>query len=141
MRDAKYFTVSEANRTLPLLKRIVADIVADYRRWRERVHQYELVSGVATGAHGETPEQRALRTEIDEMAHRINAYIEELSQIGCILKGFDDGLVDFHSKRDDRDVFLCWKLGEPAVQHWHELDAGYAGRQPLVPQPVPGDSQ
>jgi hypothetical protein len=141
MGDERYFTVEEANSTLPLVKRIVADIVADYEGWRERVRKFELISGGVTSAEGETPEQAALRQEVDEAARRISGYVEELSQIGCVLKGFDDGLVDFYSKREGRDVFLCWKLGEDAVEHWHEIDAGFAGRMPLVPETVAGDSE
>ena len=54
-----------------------------------------------------------------------------------------EGLVDFPSRLDGRTVFLCWRLGEPEVLHWHELDAGFAGRQPLVAGSVadgPGDT-
>jgi hypothetical protein len=141
MGDEKYFTVEEANRTLPLVKRIVADVVADYEAWRERVRKYELISGGVTAKQGESPEQAALREEVDELARRISGYVEELSQIGCVLKGFDDGLVDFHGKREGRDIFLCWKLGEDVVEHWHELDTGFAGRMPLVPETVAGEPE
>ncbi len=127
----KYFTIEQANRTLPLVKRIVSDILKDYDLWRDRVRKYELLSAGTTEESGESPEQVALREEVDEAAHRINGYIEELTQIGCVFKGFDQGLVDFYSKRDDRDVFLCWKYGEPAVEYWHELEGGFAGRQRL----------
>ncbi len=127
----KHFTVEQANKTLPLVERIVADILGDHDTWRDRMGQYELLSAGTTGASGETPEQIALRKEIDDAAHRIDGYMEELSQIGCIFKGFEQGLVDFYSKQDGRDVFLCWKHGEPAVAHWHELEGGFSGRQPV----------
>lgn len=133
----KYFTIEEANKTLPLVKRIVSDILKDYDLWRDTVRKYELLSAGATEESGESPEQIALREEVDEAAHRINGYIEELTQIGCVFKGFDQGLVDFYSKRDDRDVFLCWKYGEPAVEHWHELEGGFAGRKPLEAEFTP----
>lgn len=137
---AKYFTVEQANKTLPLVERIVADIRADYDIWRDRMRRYELLSAEATDTSGEAPEQIALREEVDAVAHRINGYMEELSQIGCIFKGFDTGLVDFHGTRDGRDIYFCWKYGEPAVSHWHELDAGYSGRQPLEHEPISEDS-
>ena len=127
----KYFTVEEANKTLPLVKRIVSDILEDYAAWRDRMHKYELLSAGTTEESGESPEQVALREDVDEAAHRINGYMEELTQIGCVFKGFEQGLVDFYSKRDDRDVFLCWKHGEAAVEYWHELEGGFAGRQPV----------
>ncbi len=127
----KYFTVEQANNTLPLVKRVVADILNDYRVWRDLMRQFELLSADATGETGESEEQMALRTQVDDAAHRINSYMDELAQIGCVFKGFEQGLVDFHSKRDDRDVLLCWKHGEPAVEHWHELEGGFDGRQPV----------
>ena len=50
-------------------------------------------------------------------------------------------MVDFHSRIEGRDVFLCWRLGEEEITHWHELDAGFAGRQELVPELVQGGSE
>ena len=127
----KYFTLEEANRTLPLVKRIVRDIVEEYRRWKEHVFRYELVAASSTADRGESEEQVALRGEVDRSAQRINNFVEELARVGCVFKGFDEGLVDFYSKRDDRDIFLCWKLGEDALAYWHEVDTGFSGRQPL----------
>lgn len=127
----KYFTIDEANSTLPYVRRIVEDIVEQYSAWRDAIHRYEIMAAGSTSDEGETQEQVALRTEVDAIAQRINLFIDELAGVGCIFKGFEGGLVDFHSRMDDRDVFLCWKLGEPAVAHWHELDGGFAGRQPL----------
>ncbi len=49
-----------------------------------------------------------------------------------MLKGFEVGLVDFYSLREDRPIFLCWKLGEERITHWHETDSGFAGRQPIA---------
>ncbi len=126
-----YFTVAQANKTLPLVKRIVADILEDYGVWRDLMRQFELLSADATDETGESEEQKALRTQVDDAAHRINSYMDELAQIGCVFKGFEQGLVDFHSKRADRDVLLCWKHGEPAVEHWHELEGGFDARQPV----------
>jgi hypothetical protein len=57
--------------------------------------------------------------------------MSELDGIGVQLKRIDDGLVDFPSERDGRVVNLCWRLGEDTIAWWHELDAGFAGRQPL----------
>ena len=127
----KYFTVEQANNTLPLVKRVVADILKDYGVWRDLMRQFELLSAGATGETGESEEQIALRTQVDDAAYRINSYMDELAQIGCVFKGFEQGLVDFHSKRDNRDVLLCWKHGEQAVEHWHELEGGFDGRQPV----------
>jgi hypothetical protein len=51
------------------------------------------------------------------------------------IRGFEEGLVDFPGELNGRRVYLCWQLGEPAVEHWHEVDAGYSGRQDLAHPP------
>ncbi len=139
MAKRKYFTIDEANRTLPLVQRIVQDIVDEYRDWKECLARYELAAAYQRPEEGESPDAVALRRRVDEIAQQINDYIAELEQIGCVLKGFDDGLVDFRCKFGRRDVWLCWRLGETEVAHWHELDAGYRSRQPIAPE-LAGDS-
>jgi hypothetical protein len=131
MADMKLFTHAEAERTLPLVRRIVEDLTADYPRWRAAVEKFELIAAGARAEDGETPELLAARQEVVRYADLINDYLTELESIGCVFKGFDGGLVDFYSLRDDRTVFLCWKLGEPHITHWHEIETGFAGRQPI----------
>ena len=134
----RYFTVDEANRTLPLVRRVVRDIVDDYAQWKKRVRDYEVLA--ASEESEESAEQVGMRADVERLAERIDSYIAELASIGCLFKGFEEGLVDFYAKMSGQDVLLCWRLGEPAVEHWHELEAGFGGRQPLVSQPVAGDS-
>lgn len=134
MADMKVFTLERANSALPLVRRIVQDIVAEHPRWKDLVARYELAAAGARPEWGESPEQLALRGQIDAVALRIDGYVDELGQVGCLLKGFEDGLVDFYGLQDGRLVFLCWRLGEDGVTHWHELDAGVAGRQPITPE-------
>lgn len=129
--EPKYFTLDEANRTLPLVRRIVGDIVESYARFQDRLKAFHQLAAEMVPIDRERTE--ALREEIDDLAEEINGFLGELRQIGCEFKGFDEGLVDFLSLRDGRPVFLCWKLGEESIEHWHELDAGFAGRQPLAP--------
>jgi hypothetical protein len=137
----KYFTLSDANRTLPLVKRIVADITAVHPKWRDLVSHYELVAGQARPEWGESAEQLALHNEIEGVARNINDYLQELERVGCVFKGFEQGLVDFYGKVDGRDVFWCWKVGEDKIDHWHELEGGYAGRQPVRELIRAGDPQ
>jgi len=131
----RYFTLAEANRTLPLVKRIVADIAAIYPRWGDLVAQYELAAAGAKPDWGESPEQLRLKNDIDTVARDISGFIAELEEIGCVFKGVDQGLVDFRGKLDGKDIFWCWKLGEDKIEHWHDVTAGYAGRRP-VPEVV-----
>jgi hypothetical protein len=137
--DRHYFTPDEANRTLPLVRRIVQDIVDEYERWKDGLARFEAAVARQHPGEAESSEAASLQRRVDEIAQRINGYIAELEQIGCVLKGFDDGLVDFRGRLDDRDVWFCWKLGEPEVGHWHEIDEGFRSRRPIVPEPA-GDS-
>jgi hypothetical protein len=127
----KLFTLEEAERTLPLVRRIVADLQAEYPAWREAVGRFEVISSSLRAEDGETDELRQAQAAVAEHAERISDYLKELDAVGCTLKGFDTGLVDFYSLRHDRPVYLCWMMGEERITHWHELDAGFAGRQPI----------
>lgn len=123
------FTVAQANRTLPLVSRIVSDVVAEHPRWRQLVAEFEVAALSSHPDTGESVEQQRLRAEIDAVARRIDDYARELHSVGCLLKDYEDGTVDFYARHQNRLVLLCWRLGEEAVAHWHELDAGFGGRQ------------
>ena len=131
MPDFKLFTLEEAERTLPLVRRVVQDLTAEYPVWRAAVARFELLTGGARADWGETGELLAAREGVTLHADRINRYLQELEGVGCVFKGFDAGLVDFYSLREDRPIFLCWKLGEERITYWHEIDAGFSGRQPI----------
>lgn len=131
MTDVRLFTLEDAERTLPLVRRVVQDLQAEYPAWREAVGRFEVVSTGLRPEHGETPELQEAQASVAAHAARISEYLQELEAIGCVLKGFEAGQVDFYSLRDDRLVFLCWTAGEERITHWHELDAGFAGRQPI----------
>jgi hypothetical protein len=129
------FTVEQANRTLPLVRKIVEDVVQQHRRWREAILELDLV---ASSAHPDEPRERAevLEREAQRLAREIDGYQRELDALGIQLKDRRLGLVDFPSELGGRHVLLCWRQGEPEVQYWHEIDAGYSGRQPLSPELV-----
>jgi hypothetical protein len=129
--EARIFTLEEAERTLPLLRRILTDLRAEYRIWQDALADYELLTGGARADRGETAELLHARRTVTESADRISAYLGEIESIGCLFKGFDAGLVDFYTLREDRLVYLCWRVDEEHITHWHELDSGYAGRQPV----------
>jgi hypothetical protein len=126
----KTFTIEQANRALPLVRRIVQDIVDEYAHWQELVKTLDVL---AAGPGRDEAEIDRLQREIQSAATAIDRYVAELTQLGVEMKGFDVGLVDFPGQMAGRPVYLCWRLGEPAVAHWHERDAGFAGRRPLAP--------
>lgn len=126
----RFFTVEEANRTLPLVKRIVRDIVEGYPQFQRERESYRDV----TLEPGPELQRRLefLSEAIDDYGDRLRALLAELDQVGCVVKDYQEGLVDFHSIYHGRPVLLCWKLDEERVGYWHELDSGYNGRQPIT---------
>jgi hypothetical protein len=126
------FTVDHANRTLPLVRRIVEDVVREHRRWQEAIVELDLL---VSGVRADLPDPRAaaLEKEIQSIAKEIDLFQAELESLGIQLKDRRIGLIDFPSELDGRRVLLCWRLGESSVQFWHDESSGYAGRQPLSP--------
>jgi hypothetical protein len=133
--DMTLFTVEQANRTLPLVRKIVEDIVRQHKLWREKILELDLV---ASSARAGEPRERAEELERDAqtLAREIDGFQRELEQLGILLKDRRQGLVDFPGEMNGRPVFYCWRYDEPEVQFWHDVDAGYAGRQPLTPSLV-----
>jgi hypothetical protein len=131
---SKYFTVAEANATLPLVRAIVHDISELARELDERQERVErcraVAGGSGTAAHAE--EVQTMVAEIERGHERMSEFVEELTRLGIELKDFRTGLVDFRCWVGDREVYLCWRLGEPELRFWHELDAGFSGRQELT---------
>ena len=62
---------------------------------------------------------------------RLDALVHQILDTGAILKDINTGLLDLPSLRDDHEVYLCWRHGEQRIEYWHEIDAGFAGREPL----------
>lgn len=129
--EPRIFTRDEAERTLPLVRRIVVDLQHEYALWRAAVGRFELVSAGARAEEQFPPEVVAAEREVNLLAARVAALLAELDAIGCVAKGIEAGLVDFYALREDRLVFLCWRLGEERIEHWHPTDAGVDGRQPI----------
>lgn len=131
-RNKKFYTPAQANATLPLVRRIVEDVTALARELRGQ-HQ-RLVQLQAVGKRspeGHEQELAALEAEFERGQARMEELRGELTTLGIELKDYFMGLIDFPCWMDGREVYLCWKLGEDEVAHWHEVEAGFAGRQKL----------
>ena len=138
----KLFTVDQANAMLPLVRAIVADLA---QLSRDVVDRRERLAHLMAGREVESgdpysEELAQIEEELVKDTHRLRGFVEELQQLGVEPKGATEGLVDFPIEMDDRIVYLCWKLDEPEVLYWHELDAGFAGRQPLTAGIVADDT-
>lgn len=129
--EPRIFTREQAERTLPLVRRITLDLMHQFPEWRRTISRYELLVARLTSEDEEPPEVAMLRETIARHAEKVDGFLAELDQVGCVFKDFEQGLVDFYSMRDDRLVFLCWRYGEDRITHWHEVDSGFAGRQPV----------
>jgi hypothetical protein len=119
---------------LPLVRAIVADIVTlacDLRERHERLtHISPARSHALTDAHQE--ELALVESDLERGQQQMREYEKELRRLGVELKDYFTGLVDFSSLMHGREVYLCWRLGETEVAHWHELEGGFAGRQKLL---------
>ena len=129
----KYFTVEQANRTLPLVRSIVRDLVKqfqDLNLMQERLLVIQRRGEESSGPYREETDSVAEQLQND--AERLQGLLDELHDLGVEFKDFTSGLVDFPTIIDGREALLCWKRGEPQVAFWHELEAGYRGRQAVT---------
>ena len=122
----KYFTVEDANALLPLV-RVLMEQMFDLREQAMALRPD--VWPVLEKSAGNGGSRKA--GELLEIFQQFESIFKELKGLGCELKGLEQGLVDFPAMRDGRAVYLCWQYNEPEISFWHDVDAGFAGRQPL----------
>jgi hypothetical protein len=138
----KIFTVETANASLPLVRAIATDLAQLSREVVERRERLSLLlAGRERGGNDPYGEELTqIEEELEKDGQRLQEYVDELRQLGVEPKNGPEGLVDFPAVLDGRPVYLCWKIGEPEVLHWHDLDAGFRGRQPLTAGSAAGGS-
>lgn len=122
----RYYTVEEANAALVELEPLVGRVLALRARVSHQSRAIEALSA-APGNDLGGPLFSRLTVEVGE----IEDLIDRIQSYGCVLKSLESGLVDFLCERDGRDVFLCWRYGEPGVGYYHEIHSGYQGRRPI----------
>jgi hypothetical protein len=128
----RLFTLQEAEALLPRLRELLPEMQEQSRRLaRARAQVQNLTRAASGNGHLVGRELQRKRQEVDVLSTRLRELLVEIEQLGCELKGVEEGLIDFPAERDGRTVYLCWRLGEARIEHWHELDTGFAGRQPL----------
>ena len=134
MQRLRTYTVDEANRELPRVRAIVAQIaqLSAIRPDLEEQLRMADYSAQRAGANGDDRD-RALRARdaVNGAEEELLKAVLGLNSMGIQLKGALEGLIDFPSYRDGELVELCWKLGEERVEHWHRIGEGFAGRRKL----------
>ena len=130
----KTFTLDEAQSLLPVLESLLKRAV-EGRRSAETVEsslnglaQQIYLSGGMRVNSANVARQRA---EMEEHLKQVRESIAEIDAIGVQVKDLDSGLLDFPCRVEDEVVLLCWRMGEPTIEHWHTVEAGFQGRQPV----------
>ena len=126
----KYFTVESAQKQIHTIKKSLLklqnlkktiDAILSVRIDPREIEYNEFV---------ET--NTKLNKEFHKLSYEFYKELEKLERIGCLIKDLELGLIDFYYKFEGRDIFLCWKLGEDKIRVWHEINAGFGGRKPIV---------
>lgn len=122
----RYFEWDEASAVVRMIRPLLAEILQIRQVMLARQPEVWPVVEKAAGNGG----SRAA-SEIAQEFTRLEQLVREIQATGAILKDINNGLVDFLSRKDGRDVYLCWKYGEDEIGFWHEIDGGFGGRRPL----------
>ena len=123
----KFFTVKEARQALPGLKDLIGKVVSVSNRMEGYRTELENIAELSSNNSG-SPEATAYLEDLIVL----QGYVNRVQQAGCVVKSLQDGLIDFPHLRDGREVYLCWKYGEDDIHFWHEVNAGFSGRTPLL---------
>jgi len=134
MSDSKTFTLAEAQNLLPLVEGLLnraiegKDKAQSIEREMQALNQRIFLSG---GLQVDVVAAARRRAEQTAAVRRAQDAVSELGAIGVQLKDLDKGLLDFPCLLEGEVVLLCWKLGEPEIAHWHTMESGFSGRQPI----------
>jgi hypothetical protein len=130
----RVFTLDEAEEALEQV-RPLAEMMVEGRRALAslQARRDELLAPVPSNGGGiDTAAAAALNSRIDDQARKVANSVARIHELGALVKGLDDGLIDFPSRGPSGgDVLLCWKVGEPEIAWWHGPEDGFAGRRPL----------
>jgi hypothetical protein len=130
----KTFTLDEAQSLLPVLESLLKRAMEGRRSAQlveselNELPQRIYLSGGMRVNSAAVAKQRA---EVEEHLKQVQESIAEIDAIGVQVKDLDSGLLDFPCRINDQVVLLCWRMGERAIEHWHTVEAGFQGRQPV----------
>ena len=122
-----YFTIASANEILPTVIakfKIVTDL-------KKEIVKTEQQMSMSLSNTSNFEQYLIIKQKLNSTVTKFYQAIEDLENTGVVIKGIDEGLLDFPSKRFDDEVWLCWKQGETEIKFWHDLDSGFLGRKPI----------
>lgn len=122
----KYFTVDEAESLIPKFTEILRSSLATKSKIEEKIAEWRKAVDTMT-----PPEAAVYQGQVEFLASQLEKQLGEIAEMGAMPKDLEAGLVDFPARIDDREGYLCWRLGEAKITHWHGLTEGFAGRRPL----------
>lgn len=122
-----YFTIATANEKLP----IVLDKFKNVIKLKNEIVKIEHELNLDLTPTSTFEQYVTIKQKLNSAVTKFYQAIEDLENTGVVIKGIDDGLLDFPSKRFDDEVWLCWKEGEKEIKFWHEKDVGFSGRKPI----------
>ncbi|MGA2888538.1 MAG: DUF2203 domain-containing protein [Terracidiphilus sp.] len=128
------FTLDEAQSLLPVLESLLKRALEGKRSAEEAESELSSLARriyVAGGMKVDVDKVAKQRAEMDAHVQRVRESIAEIDSIGVQVKDLDAGLLDFPCRLDDQVVLLCWRMGEPAIEHWHTVETGFKDRQPV----------
>jgi hypothetical protein len=132
--DERTFTLPEAQALLPVLESLLKSAIASKKRMEEVQAEMQQLSSrifLLGGTRVDMPAVTRRKAEGEKATQRLKDAFDEINATGVQVKDLDIGLLDFPCRVDGEIILLCWKLGESAIEHWHGVSEGFAGRKPI----------
>ncbi len=126
----KYFTVESAQNQIPKIKKSLLKL-RNLKKTIDAILSVR-IDPAEIGYEEFLETNTKLNKEYHKLSYEFYKELENLEKTGCLLKDLEQGLVDFYCKFEGRDIFLCWNLRDDKIKAWHEIDAGFIGRKPIV---------
>ena len=121
----RYFTIKSANEALP-------SVIEKFNNLKKQKNEIMKAEQELQSSVSNFEEYMIQKQKLNSEMTKFYQLIEDLEATGVSLKGLDQGLLDFPSRRFDEDVWLCWKDGETEIKFWHDIDSGFNGRKPIT---------
>jgi hypothetical protein len=131
---SKRFTLAEAQSLVPRLERLLRSAISLKTEFSEAdglVREFQSRVTMMGGMTVDRGQVRATRERRESTARQLKTALEQVQEVGCVVKDLDIGLVDFPTLFRGEEVYLCWRLGEAKIEYWHGVEEGFRGRKPI----------